>query len=1058
MAFTEFYVTKGTSAADTNGGGPRLGANDGPTYSLTGGAGAGATAVDNGTESDITDLNSGDWGDTQVDDVLCFDTGGAKQFTMVMAIDVGADTNVIKVWPMVTAAADKSCSDCGAWATVDHAASLVEPVAFANTGGDPIRVNIGPGTYAEAAGVTIDNAGTASSYLTFEGYYATVGDEAMNGATFSPPVIEGPASGSSAGTVYAATGKDFHRVRNLKITAQQDNIEAVNTASSSSVYERLWLLTTGSAADAYQNPGNGGYNLIRDVYVEAATGNGISVYAYDRVIGCYIQQSTDSGIKPDGRGCLVEDCIIEGQTTDCITVTAGGDAVTIRNCTLYNSSGGSGVYIASGADNLLIENTIFDTMNQYGIEAAAAVTVTERYNSFRACTQGVRDTNVISDPVGNTTHSGDPFTNAAGHDFSLDATAGEGAALRNAGWPGTLLDGTNVGYADIGALRHEDAGGATTPVAVEYVIEGHDNYVGGDAGTYHPTLVAEVLDTVSFGAASAETGTYHAPGVAEVIDSAVFGAASGESGTVHLPDVAEVISTATFGAASGSTGTYHAPEVAEVISTATFGAASAETGTYHAPEVSEVIDTATFGAASAETGTIHQPEAAEVLDSAVFGAASAVPGTYHAPGVAEVVDTAVFGAASVEAGTVHLPEVGEVISTAAFGPASGSTGTYHVCAVAEVLSTVSFGAGSAQTGTYHAPDAAEVISTAVFGVASGTSGTYDVTEVVDTNILVGASIGGVAGAEIGATAQLATDAAAVFAELANMTTDVVNLLDAANDGTLNMSLWIEKSAVVAADWVVTGHDNYTGGSGGTYPTTATSFAGGQADQLAADAVLIEAQAAKIISVDFTGGLGTHGNLTLPDVKYLYNAIDRGDGTTGTLRASNLHSGAGAPGVDLSAAILEDGVTVDDVLGTLGGSSAVWPDESNVSTAETAWGPTGAEYAGELDLSLYRLITPATGEMAGYEKKVERRSGRMRGHFWNSRVYEVPFNSIPALPLPGAYFPGETTGPRVLEDGVTTSPVIAKGQSEPTNLRITIVAGGPLYATSDGGGETFTYGL
>lgn len=95
----------------------------------------------------------------------------------------------------------------------------------------------------------------------------------------------------------------------------------------------------------------------------------------------------------------------------------------------------------------------------------------------------------------------------------------------------------------------------------------------------------------------------------------------------------------------------------------------------------------------------------------------------------------------------------------------------------------------------------------------------------------------------------------------------------------------------------------------------------------------------------------------PDPKYVYPTAHIGDGTPGALRASNLHSGAGAPGVDLTVDILADGVTVDDVVGELaGGEDAVWPDEANVSTVETTWGPTGAEYAGALDLDLYRLIT------------------------------------------------------------------------------------------------------
>jgi hypothetical protein len=68
-------------------------------------------------------------------------------------------------------------------------------------------------------------------------------------------------------------------------------------------------------------------------------------------------------------------------------------------------------------------------------------------------------------------------------------------------------------------------------VAVAYVISGHDNYVGGPAGTYHPTLVAEVLDTVSFGAVSAETGIYHEAATTEVEDGIFFGPGSTYEGS-----------------------------------------------------------------------------------------------------------------------------------------------------------------------------------------------------------------------------------------------------------------------------------------------------------------------------------------------------------------------------------------------------------------------------------------------------------------------------------------------------------------------------------------------
>jgi len=71
----------------------------------------------------------------------------------------------------------------------------------------------------------------------------------------------------------------------------------------------------------------------------------------------------------------------------------------------------------------------------------------------------------------------------------------------------------------------------TNIVAVAYVISGHDNYVGGAAGTYHPTTVAEVLDTVNFGAASVESGTYHEAATTEVEDGIFFGPGSTYEGS-----------------------------------------------------------------------------------------------------------------------------------------------------------------------------------------------------------------------------------------------------------------------------------------------------------------------------------------------------------------------------------------------------------------------------------------------------------------------------------------------------------------------------------------------
>jgi hypothetical protein len=57
------------------------------------------------------------------------------------------------------------------------------------------------------------------------------------------------------------------------------------------------------------------------------------------------------------------------------------------------------------------------------------------------------------------TLTGNPYTNSAGGDFTLNNTAGAGAACRAAGTPGALPGVTQTGKLDLGVFQHADAGG-----------------------------------------------------------------------------------------------------------------------------------------------------------------------------------------------------------------------------------------------------------------------------------------------------------------------------------------------------------------------------------------------------------------------------------------------------------------------------------------------------------------------------------------------------------------------------------------------------------------------
>lgn len=229
--------------------------------------------------------------------------------------------------------------------------------------------------------------------------------------------------------------------------------------------------------------------------------------AYNRVAGCKIMNCTNSAVRlnvaytrmvgTQVTGCatqpavlvvgdaVVVGCAVHGNTVTGISGT-GGNAPSIINCLIYANTGAtsdgvkfdygtqifrSTIY-GNGRDGIRIDAFpgIFECMNNvitgnggYGINSVTApsggntVAGLIGYNAFHNNTSGAR--NALGVGVGDVTLAGDPFTNAAGGDFSLNNTAGAGAACRAVAYPGSFPGATTASYADIGAAQHQDSGG-----------------------------------------------------------------------------------------------------------------------------------------------------------------------------------------------------------------------------------------------------------------------------------------------------------------------------------------------------------------------------------------------------------------------------------------------------------------------------------------------------------------------------------------------------------------------------------------------------------------------
>lgn len=134
--------------------------------------------------------------------------------------------------------------------------------------------------------------------------------------------------------------------------------------------------------------------------------------------------------------------------------------VTVRNNLLINN-GGYGVNAPSAgfpATPLLDGNAYFNNTSgaRNGIDSTAGILGVGAY------------TNVFDVIL-----TGDPFTNAAGNVFTLNTTAGAGAAVRAAGLPGAFPGGLTTGYLDMGAAQHADpaAGGGGAGIFTSPVIQ-----------------------------------------------------------------------------------------------------------------------------------------------------------------------------------------------------------------------------------------------------------------------------------------------------------------------------------------------------------------------------------------------------------------------------------------------------------------------------------------------------------------------------------------------------------------------------------------------------------
>jgi hypothetical protein len=431
--FTEFFVR--TDGADTNGGGTDDAA---ATYTS-----ADAT-VAGGTPTQITD-NAATWGSPSVGDKIQWDTAGVQELAVITVV-AGA---VITVDRSLTPGANKSASIGGAWDTINFATQNLE-ADMRNATDDPVRDNIKAGTYAEQP--TVANGGSSQFTITHQGYVSNPGDQPARG---SQPIIDG--TGIAGSSTWLGGGQIYINLKDVYVKATTASTDGVGSAGNHCSAIRVRASASDGSGDGISMGGTS--CLIDQCCVDLAGRRGILAGGTNAVVkNSVVSHWGDVGILLGVNGVADNNLIFDGNGHG---ITFTSDTLSACGNTIFDIVGSCLHFFDLDTDTRpLIDNNIFAGWTDFAVSSSGVddvlplITHTATWDS-KSTGQLFNHVTATEDMV---VLSADPFVNSAAGNFNLNTTSGGGADCRAAGFPGDM-DGTNIGFRDIGALQHEDSGG-----------------------------------------------------------------------------------------------------------------------------------------------------------------------------------------------------------------------------------------------------------------------------------------------------------------------------------------------------------------------------------------------------------------------------------------------------------------------------------------------------------------------------------------------------------------------------------------------------------------------
>lgn len=282
----------------------------------------------------------------------------------------------------------------------------------------------------------------SSSTNRWEGYQTSRGDLG------SPPTLQ---AASNSMTIFTLTGGWAINIIFDGHSGTNTNTTGIANAGAS-LGSRAWLCQAINCATAGFSEG-GDIFFMHECYANNC-GTGFSIGNGNKQNVCFM--------------CVAKSCTTgygngPGYCNRCFAIacTTGwnpaSNEIDCDFCVAYGTTNSTGFQAASGSRYVSCVAT-----NNTGTGKGFNVGSTTYLNK---CAGYNNNTNVSGSAgwnVGFITLTADPFTNAGGNDFSLNTTAGGGASLRGAGYPGSFNQLSSTTAPDVGAVQTNvtTAGGA----------------------------------------------------------------------------------------------------------------------------------------------------------------------------------------------------------------------------------------------------------------------------------------------------------------------------------------------------------------------------------------------------------------------------------------------------------------------------------------------------------------------------------------------------------------------------------------------------------------------